>query len=72
MYVYIVHIKITLHMQVLWPTQNLKNLFYTAKNIRCQQLQESSGPLWGALRLAHHWVRPHPRLHTMGAAGREA
>ena len=50
---YIVYIKITLHIQVLvycknvpmsiddGPTQNLNNLFYKAKkkNTRCQQLQ---------------------------------
>ena len=44
MYVFIVHIKMALHIKVLVyqcknvPTQNLNNLFYTAKNTRCQQL----------------------------------
>ena len=43
MYVYIVHIKITLQKCFYpidyGPTQNLNNLFYTEKNARCQQLQ---------------------------------
>ena len=68
MYMYIVHIKITLHIQVLvycknisypldyGPTQNLSNPLYTAKKYMAPAANQNVHHVLHDLGLAHFWI----------------